>query len=275
MKKIIIPFDGNHFSRGAFSFAKSLHEIKPVLIAGVFLPTVDYARFFLFPAAFAAPVYIPLMEHFEEENVEENIEQFTQLCQKNFIEYRVHENLYEFSIPQLIKETRFADLMIVGSENFYKSGIGYGSNEYLKDALHDTECPVIIVPERFNFPSQIIFAYDGSASSVFAIKQFAGLFPELCSCKATLVYMGDQKHSIPDQILIEELAARHFKDLTITKLTSGIKEKADIKKWFSLNKDSLVVSGSFGRSGMSELFKRSFIMDLIKEYKTPVFIAHK
>ncbi len=116
-------------------------------------------------------------------------------------------------------------------------------------------------------------AFDGSVSSVFAIRQFASLFPELCNRKAILVYVGDQEHSIPDQILIEELAARHFKDLTITKLTS--RSKDDLNKWFPLNRDSLVISGSFGRSGLSELFKKSFIMDLIKQYKTPVFIAHK
>lgn len=66
MKKIIIPFDGNQFSKGAFSFAQSLHEIKSVLLTGVFLPAVDYARFFFFPAAFSAPAYIPLVEDFEE-----------------------------------------------------------------------------------------------------------------------------------------------------------------------------------------------------------------
>lgn len=272
MKKIIIPFDGNEFPKGAFLFAKNLHKIKPVLISGVFLPTVEYARFFLLPATFAAPVYMPLMEYFDEENVEANVEMFTELCQKHLIEYQVHQNLYESAVPVLIKETRFADLMIIGSETFYTNA-PYGSNEYLKDALHHAECPVIIVPDKFNFPSNIMLAYDGSASSVFAIRQFASLFPELCNRKTTLVYVGDQKHSISDQILIEELAARHFKDVNITKLTSQTKD--EINTWFALNRDTLVVSGSFGRSGLSELFKKSFIMDLIKRHKIPVFIAHR
>lgn len=272
MKKIIIPFDGGHFSKGAFSFANSLHEMKPILLTGVFLPEVDYASFFFFPTAFARPAYIPLVEGFDEEKVETNVEQFAQLCQNNFIEYRVHKDLYKSSIPQLTKETRFADLMVIGSEVFYKNGITFGSNEYLKDALHNTECPVIIVPEKFNFPSHIILAYDGSASSVFAIKQFAYLFPELCNRNAILVYVGDEKHDIPDQVLIEELASRHFENLTITKVTSGHKNR--FSTWFEEHKNSLLVSGSFGRSGVSELFNRSFIIDIIKEYKTPVFIAH-
>lgn len=273
MKKVIIPFSGSQFSKGAISFADNLHSIKPILLTGVFLPAVDYARIFFFPTAFSAPTYIPVEEDFEEDEVEANIDQFARYCQKNLIEYRVHKDLYDSAIPQLTKETRFADLMIIGSETFYKSGVTYGSNEYLKDALHETECPAIIVPEEFTFPTHVVLAYDGSAASVFAIKQFAALFPELCNRKTILVFAGNEKNKIPDPVLIEELAARHFSDLTITKLTADSKD--EIINWFYPHKDALIVSGSFGRSGMSELFRKSFIMDIIKEYNTPVFVAHQ
>lgn len=273
MKKVIIPFDGGRLSKGAITFANALHSIKPILLTGVFLPVVDYARFFYLPTAFAAPAYVPMVEDLEEDEVEKSVNQFAQYCQKNMIEYRVHKDLYDSAIPQLTRETRFADLMIIGSETFYKSGVTYGSNEYLKDALHETECPVIIVPEIFKFPSHIVLTYDGSASSVFAIKQFAFLFPELCNLKTILVYAGEEKEKIPSQVVIEELVSRHFKDLTITKVIA--EDKNDVNNWFYRHKDSIVVSGSFGRSGISELFKGSFIMDLIKEYQTPVFIAHQ
>jgi hypothetical protein len=228
---------------------------------------VDYAHFFSFPSTFAAPIYMPLVDEFGVEDVKDNIDRFAELCQNNFIEYRVHKDLYGESIPQLTKETRFADLMIIGSEMFYKSWNSHGSNEHLKHTLHNTECPVVLVPEKFNFPSYIILAYDGSASSVFAIKQFAGLFPELCDRKTILMYAGTEKQDVPDEVLIEELAARHFKDLTITKFTYD--QKKEINDWFGRHKDSIVVSGSFGRSGLSELFRTSFIMDIIKKHKTP------
>lgn len=273
MKKIIIPFDGNHFSTGAFSFAKNLHEKSPILLTGVFLPSVDYARFFFFPSAFSAPMYMPTIEHFEEEDVAGNVEQFTELCEKNYMEYRVHKDSYGYLIPQLSTETRFADAMIIGSESFYKDGVQYGTDQYIKEALRNTECPVIIVPEEYSFPSQIILAYDGSESSVFAIKQFAYLFPELCNLKTVLVYVGNEKHDVPEQILIEELGARHYPDFTITKLT--MKHKEEFSEWYDQHSHSIIVSGSFGRSGISELFSKSFVMDTIRDYATPVFIAHK
>lgn len=273
MKKIIIPHDGNHFSTGAFSFAKNLHAKAPILLTGVFLPSVHYARFFFFPSAFSAPMYVPSLENFEEGDVESNVNHFAMLCETNYIEYRVHKDLYESSIPQLSVETRFADLMIIGSESFYKDGAQYGTDKYVKEALRNTECPVIIVPEKYSFPSQIILAYDGSESSVFAIKQFAYLFPELCSLKTILVYAGDEKHNIPGQILIEELAARHFSDFTIAKLT--LTNKNNFSEWHGQHSMSIIVCGSFGRSGISELFSKSFVLDIIRDYTTPVFIAHK
>ena len=124
MKKIIIPFDGGHFSEGAFKLASILNETNPVLLTGVFLPEVDFAKIFFFPTAFAAPVYIPGAEEFEEKTIERNIKVFKELCQKNNIKYNIHKDLYDTSIAMLTKESRFADLMIIGSEVFYTNGSG-------------------------------------------------------------------------------------------------------------------------------------------------------
>ena len=143
---------------------------------------------------------------------------------KNFIEYRVHKDLFESPISQLTKETRFADLMIIGSETFYKSAIEYGTHEYLKDALHGTECPVIIVPEKFNFPSNIILAYDGSASSVFAIKQFALLFPELCNLKTNLVYAETRGSKYSDRYLLKNWQPGILKTLQFYRKTIDHKD---------------------------------------------------
>ena len=270
MKKIIIPFDGGSFSKGAFKLACSLNETNPILLTGIFLPKVDYARLFFFPTAFAAPAYIPVLEDFEEEIIEKNIEDFVALCQKSNIQYRVHKDLYDSAIPRLTKETRFADLMIIGSEVFYTDGSA-GPFEYLKDALHNAECPVMIVPEKFNFPSQVILGYDGSESSVYAIKQFAYLFPKVCNLNTMLVYIGDEKHNIPYHDLIEEFASAHFEKLSIRKIGE---DKSSFDQWLAEHWNPLLVSGSFNRSGISELFRRSFVIQTIKAHKTSVFIAH-
>src|SRR5437764_4689347 len=186
MKKVIIPFDGAHFSQGAVDFAISLNEIEPILLSGIFLPQMDYANLWSYSGGgMAGPVFIPFMEDGDVELIERNIEHFKSVCENNGIEYRIHKAVYESPIPELKNESRFADLLIIGSEAFYENMGTDDLNSYFKDTLRQAECPVVIVPETFAFPESVVLSYDGSESSVYAIKQFAYLFPELTP-KSTL-----------------------------------------------------------------------------------------
>jgi hypothetical protein len=273
MKKILLAFDGTHFSEAAFEFARKMNEEQPVLLTGLFLPQANYANLWSYSGGgISGPVYIPLVENDDAEVIAKNITRFESLCTRNSIEYRVHKDFMDFALPELKKETEFADLLIIGSGSFYEN-IGSGEpNEYMEDALHGVECPVIVVPEKFEYPTCNILAYDGSKSSVYAIKQFAYLFPEMTANRTLLVYANEEDDTMPDQEFIEELAARHFPDLTIMKL--AINPKKHFATWLSEKEASILVSGAFGRSMISRLFKKSFITNVIKEHKLPVFVTH-
>ena len=272
MKKIILAFEGTHFSDGAFEFARRLNELHPVLLTGVFLPQAELVNLWSYADGAGAP-FIPLFESSESELVQQNITRFENLCRGNGIDYRVHKDFFDLALPELKKESCFADLLILGSEMFYENMRINSSNLYLQDALNDVKCPVLLVPEKFDFPESIILAYDGSEDSVFAIKQFAYLLPELKNKQTLLVYANDDAaKDFPDKIQIEELAARHFKNLTLFKL--DINPKKYFSTWVLEKKSALLVSGSYGRTGLSKLFKRSFIKDVIAGHRLPVFIAH-
>jgi nucleotide-binding universal stress UspA family protein len=277
MKKIILAFDGTHFSEGAFEFARRLNELQPLLLTGVFLPQAELANMWSY-ASYAGGVagnaFIPLVEEADAEIVKRNIERFEKLCQHNGIDYRVHKDFYGLAIPELKKESRYADLLILGSEAFYASPGTQPLSDYLQDALHDVACPVLLVPEQFEFPESIILSYDGSEDSVFAIKQFAYLFPELSNRETVLVYASEDEDSdFPDKIQMEELVARHFSDLTLFKLDANPKKYFDT--WMMDKKTAMLVSGSYGRSGISRLFKKSFIKEILAGHRLPVFIAHQ
>ena len=140
--------------------------------------------------------------------------------------------------------------------------------------MHDAECPVLIVPEKFNFPESNILSYDGSESSVFAIKQFAYLFPEFIQNPTLLVYAKEEgNEEIPDLKHIKELTGAHFRDLDIMKLHHD--SEKHFATWISEKKNAILVSGSFGRSSLSRLFKKSFIKDVIKDHRLPIFIVHR
>jgi nucleotide-binding universal stress UspA family protein len=274
MKKIILAFDGVHFSEGAFEFARRLNELQPILLTGIFLPQAELANLWSYTDGMGV-AFIPLLQDEEAtEHVEKNIERFQKLCVGNGIDYRVHKDFYDFALPELRKESCYADLLILGSEVFYKSIGAEVPNDYIQDVLHHVACPVILVPEKFEFPDSIILAYDGSEDSVFAIKQFAYLFPELTGKKTVLVYAeDDETKDFPDKIQLEELATRHFSDLTLFKLEVDPKKHFGI--WIADKKSSMLVCGAYGRSGVSQLFHKSFVKNIIAVHRLPVFIAHK
>lgn len=274
MKKILIAFANDPLPAGAFEFAKQLNDIHPILLIGIFLREIAYLKI-REPAYFEGlglPSYAHEVETFAEDVIEKKIEWFKSLCRKNNIEYSVHKDTDDLAMHELKKETRFADVVILSTESFFAAHDKIEISSQLKTILHLSECPALIIPPQFHFPESIVLAYDGSESAAYAIKQFAYVFPELCSKNVLVVYAGKyEEKTFPDEILIQELAARHFSDLNFLKLDSP----SQFLTWINKAKNSLLVTGSFGRSDLSELFKKSFVADIIRENKIPAFVAHK
>jgi hypothetical protein len=217
MKKILLAFDGTNFSEAVFEFVRKLNEAAPVFAVGVFLPQVDYANSWSYAAAASAGMgvpYIPLIEDEESEAIQKNIERFEELCQTNGIAYRVHKDVFDLALPELKKESRFADIVILGGEIFYRGVPESTQFDYLRDALHSMESPVLIVPEHYHFPDNNVLAYDGSEESVYAMKQFAYIFPELAVNPTVLVWAESEDKEFPSRPQITELITQHYQDLS-------------------------------------------------------------
>lgn len=275
MKKILLAVDGSNYSKGAMEFAKTLNEKSRIVLSGIFIPKKDYARLWNYAGeGIGSTYFIPLIEDVDSEEIKSTIAKFEKECQNNDIEYKVHRAYDDSSIATLIKESRFADLMLLGSETYYKD---YGVNkvsEYLVETLKDIECPAIVIPEHYVFPKCNIIAYDGSKSCMHAIKQFAYLFPELANNKTIVVYSKeDETHEIPDQILLEEFAVKHFKDVTIFK--NNAEPTSYFNSLFLERKNALLITGAYGRTGIGSIFHKSFVSELIQEHAIPVFIANR
>ena len=273
MKKIILAFDGNHFSEGAFEFARRLNELSPVMLTGVFLPQAELSSLWSRSKAIADPL-MSVIERDDSSLTKENIERFTMLCDDNKIAYRIHKDFYDFVLPELRRESKYADLIILGSETFYENIAIQNSNIYLQQALEEAACPVLVVPEQFDFPKSIIMSYDGKEDSIVAIKQFAYLFPEWSDLPTILVYAGkDTNGNLPNKEMIEELVRSHFSHFTSDYLEMDPRKY--FPSWMMEKESAILVCGSFGRSGISNLFKQSFVKEIIGDHRLPVFIAHR
>ncbi|MEI6950341.1 universal stress protein [Paraflavisolibacter sp. H34] len=274
MKKVLLAFDGTHFSEGAFRFACSLNRLQPLLLTGVFVPQASYANLWSMAGATDLPNNLPLLEEPDGREVDENITRFAFLCKKYGINCKVHKDFSDFALPELERESRFADLLLIGSESFYQFITGETVNDYLEAALHASECPVLVVPEEFHFPQRIVLAYDGSKSSVFAIRQFAYLFPELAGRETLLAFLKSRDDKdLPEEDNILELAGMHFPKLTVLKLDKH--PGREFSEWLQENSQVLLVCGSYGRSLLSQLVRDSFVKDVIEKHQLPVFVAHR
>ncbi|MBK7433558.1 MAG: hypothetical protein IPI66_06420 [Chitinophagaceae bacterium] len=275
MKKLIIALDGEHFPHGAFEFAKQLNQLSPLMLAGVFLSPVDYSKILAF-SGIDGVTLLPewLMQNDDESLVNKNIVHFRESCEKEGINYRVHKDNNLMALSSLVEETRFADLLLISSELFYKNVSGRQPNFYLEEVLKKTECPVMLVPETFTDPKQLVLAYDGSESCLFAIKQFAYLFPELTD-KETILLSISTHHDedIPEYSMVSELISGHFPNLQMQQFT--LQPKTGFSAWMADQPDSYIVMGAFSRSVISEIFRKSFASRVIQENKMPVFISHK
>ena len=273
MKKIIVAFDGSHFSEGTFRFLVNINSKEQILATGIFLPQAEFAELLYSFGGLTAPVYYQNFSPDDTLLVQKNIDIFKTRCEQNGIEYRVHPHMDMHVISQLLSETRFADLLLLSSELFY-ANLGEGDQEiYLRDVLHKSECPVMLIPEHFTEIENVVLAYDGTPSSVYAIKQFIYLLPEFTTLKTLLVSAGTAVEGETGITNIEEFAARHFSDLTIVEL--DIDPVKYFNAWLQNSGKSLLVTGAYGRPAISEMLRKSFVAEAIHDHKLPIFIAHK
>ena len=273
MRKLLIAFDGTLFSEGVMGFTRLLNTHESVMATGLFMPQVVYANLWSYASASAGPEFIPLIEQDESDIVRTNIDRFSNYCIKHKIAHQVHKDFYDFALPELKRESRFGDLLLLGSESFY-ANLGTGQpNEYLTEALHTVECPVMVIPEQWSVPDRNILACDGSQASIFAIKLFSYLFPEFKNNKTLLITLPPADKKFGDQEpYIWELVNAHFLDCTL--MTLEVDPGKYFATWMSEMKSSVLVAGSYSRSFLSELLRHSFVASVIRDHKVPVFIAH-
>ncbi len=175
----------------------------------------------------------------------------------------------------IIHHTRYADLVIsdpaISAINDSKV-----PSEFLLDFLGQAECPVLVAPEQYHSINEVVLAYNGSKSSVFAIKQFYYQLPEFANKAITILQITDNESNeahLEEHKLFEEWLGLHFPKAVFIQLSGDASE--ELYKYFMENEtDKLLVIGAFGRNFLSEFFAPSVAELVLKTVDVPVFIAH-
>jgi hypothetical protein len=272
MKQVLLVGAGREFPRGAMHFLEWMQDQEPVQALGLFFCPMDYEET---ASACQLPVQGPYdrLVQTEREAVQANKTLFAKYCERRYLRYRVHENAGQWDKHLLVKESRFADLILLSGELFYSDIRTKQPNFLLQEALQAAECPVLVIPEDYVQCDHLFFAYDASKESLFAIKQFAYLFPYLSDLPAEMVYIREESATgVPELEHLRQFTKAHFNSISFSKLQ--FKAAHYFSGWISEKKHVMLVTGSYGRSAFSYLARRSFADPVIAEHKLPLFIAH-
>jgi hypothetical protein len=272
MKKILFFCDADNFSTGAFKFVKALNLSEPILLTGAFFHSINYDVLSPAPLAISPNTVIAFTDA-DIKAVAQSIRQFQERCAAAGIEYRLHEESDVFKFEDAIKESRFADFIVMSEELFCSHIDKKQPNHYMHRVLHSVECPVVLIPENYTTIANIVIAYDGTRESMFAIKKFCDLLPAYTKLPVDIFYwVNKTDDEIPDLAYVEEFVGRHFSNANFREAFFDPSEY--ISQWIEGKKDTLLVCGSYSRSTLSTLVKKSFVKDIIANHAGPVFLAH-
>ncbi len=279
MEKILLAIDALNPDKKALDFACYLALLTKSKVTGVFLENLTTEdRPVLRKVLGMASVGWEVDEHAEAHREREaitrrNIAMFRDGCILREVCFDVH---LDKGMPakELIRESRFADLMVVDAETSFNKVYEGSPTGFVRDVMRRSECPVIIAPGNFSAIDEIVFTYDGSASSVFAIKQFTYLLPQYYNKKVTLLQVNESGiWEEPDREKFREWLRDHYTDLHF----EAMKGKADDTLFDKLynRKNIFLVMGAYGRNAISQFFKQSRADLLIRTVAQPIFIAHQ
>lgn len=269
MKKIIAAFDALKLSESTRDHALYLAKEIPASITGVFVEDIPLNNT-------DSPVRTigetKKLNASHRKDRKEVIKAFEHACKEAHINYAICRDNH-LPMHDLLNESIYADVMVINvNESFTEYPQAPGRS--IRHLLAETQCPLLIVPDDYKPVNKIILLYDGSPSSVYAIKIFNNLFEnqqdmdiEVVTAKPT---EDDALQS--NSKLIKEFLSRHYPHATYTVL-KGKPEDAITEYIAKQTDNALIVMGGYQRSSVLRSFKITLTDALMRKLKFPLFIA--
>jgi hypothetical protein len=195
-------------------------------------------------------------------------------CKDDSITGETNLPVVDVQIDKVIVESRFTDLLILDAKMCFDTEQKTVLSAFTKEVLTRSECPVMIAPYAFDGIEEIIFAYDGSSSAMFAIKQFSHLFPSLTDKKLTVLQVNSKKDdAVTEKDKIRNLLQMHYSSIGFDTITGIASE--ELYTYLLNKRNAIVVMGAFGPNHLSVPHQYSTAEPLVKTINLPLFIAHQ
>jgi len=278
MEKILFVTDGLCINMAALDFATYLARLTRSKLTGIFLENlVDEKRTALKKVHDYNYVGYEVDENAEAYSrkmdlIKKNIENFEQACTQREARCNIHHDR-AMPVEEIINESRYADLIVMDATTSFEKHYEGAPTKFTQDILYKAECPVIIAPSTFEDIHEIVFAYDASASAVYAIKQFTYLLPQLCDKNLLVVQIKEDKSEIDaDRYNFKEWLKNHYSAIGYETIDGNV--TTELFSFLFKKKNTMIVMGAYGRSPLSRLFNSSKADIILKTITQPVFIAH-
>ena len=270
MNKVLLILDGTHVPSYLLDAATRIGGAANYHLHALFLnkePTgLQYDYFF--PNDYSL-VENPLTgKSIEQENkdiIDANIQTFKDTCELAGVSYTIDERK-DYSLGELLQLTAFCDLVLADAKStFY---------EYLlTDLLTDAHCPILLTKQTLSAPEKIVLAYDGSLSSIYAMKMFTYLFPQWKDVPLQVVYISEGgNRSLPKEAQIRSWLILHYTTIEEHVLTGN---RLQALAGF-INTDEtrkIVIMGAYGKKGVSRLFHKSISEAVTDSSNAAAFIT--
>jgi nucleotide-binding universal stress UspA family protein len=259
MEKILLAMDGYNQNTYAIDFACYLAKLTHSRLTGVFLEGKPEGG-------------LPEIVGQEEPELQ-HVHRFREACLCRAVPARVHRDR-GVPVGDILLESRFSDLIVVDPETSFQKVDRDFPGRFIRDVLLAAECPVVVSPYRFDALDEVIFGYNGTSSSVFAIKQFTYLFPEFKQKKAIVVNLRNGEESaIEEQFKMKEWLSAHYEEVEFVVLKGDASD--ELFGYLLERKNAIVVLGAYGRGILSRFLKPSHASLLLRTINLPIFIAHR
>lgn len=278
MKKIIVAIDAITYNEYALEHAIQFAQASGGMVLGVFLHDMSYIYsdlpgvFTLVPTQYTNIIN---KQKADAEKLNLHLKLFNDRCNKANIKHKAHIHDGTDIVDFLINESVFADLLILDEHMSFTFVNNHQLSGFVTDILEDARCPVIVAPNSCQPVDTIFLCYDGSPSSVHAIKMFSYLFPEWRSKPTVLVSFSEaSSEHLTHSENIKDLLNQHFDTVKIDLEHHSRIGDAMLSYFKLFEENSIIVMGAYGRSALSRFFKKSTANSIIKEVKAPIFITH-
>jgi hypothetical protein len=270
MKTILLILNGNLTPYYVADTAIEMAKTSPAFLHTVFFshsPALDDYNY-PFPNDLSLTRNKLSGKIIEEEDkavLADNIRLFEDKCKAENVDYFI-EPPAAMTLGRLITISAFAECILADARQD-------AGDYHLADLLAGTHCPVLLVTARPEKQPRLLLTYDGSFSSMYAIKIFSLLFPEWKDAATQLVYVAEMPESLlPSEKYITGWLNRHYSNHQLTILQGDL--STELVNYTKAVPGSLVVMGSFGRNPVSRFFHESLANAVMEEGACSLFIAH-